>query len=227
MAKIKIFVEGVEDYSFIRGFIKYHYRKDLERGALKDKKTQNFKNGDIISLGGVNQINNLDNIRLLAPILAMNNGQGITNLLILDADETDQGSGFTVRENEIRQIIQEHNLLFDKFFLFPNHEHDGCLEDLLKQCINTKNQAIFDCWDTYESCLTRIQIEGRPTPLTTPLKKARINAYLSALLAPSNSQQNKVKDFNRDYCNVDHWNLDSSVLDRLKQFLDLYFNYEE
>ena len=214
MAKVTIFVEGISDKIFIRAFVSHHYNIDL---IVEDKQKAPLI-GDIISLGGKSKLEDAQ------VILEMKKQIGYTNLLILDADNPEKNAGFEKVKSEITNIIEQKNLAIDDFFLFPNHQDDGDLEDLLIQTVNPKNQVIFDCWKAYESCLQDIKIEGRTETLTTPIKKAQIEAYLSALLNNSNKQQKKAKVINRDYQNKDHWNLDTEALNPLKQFFDKYFH---
>jgi len=159
MAKVTIFVEGISDKIFIRAFVSHHYNIDL---IVEDKQKAPLI-GDIISLGGKSKLEDAQ------VILEMKKQIGYTNLLILDADNPEKNAGFEKVKSEITNIIEQKNLAIDDFFLFPNHQDDGDLEDLLIQTVNPKNQVIFDCWKAYESCLQDIKIEGRTETLTTPL----------------------------------------------------------
>lgn len=83
------------------------------------------------------------------------------------------------------------------------------------------DKPIFECWESYEKELVKLDIPSRtPPPLTTPAKKTKIYGYLEALLGESKSQKELIKESNRDYENTQHWNLDTEYLGALKEFLE-------
>lgn len=51
-------------------------------------------------------------------------------------------------------------------------------------------------------------------------KKTKIYAYLETLLDKSKSQKKLIKDANRNYENIQHWNLEAQYLELLKVFLN-------
>ena len=104
--------------------------------------------------------------------------------------------------------------------MLPNNKDAGALEDLLENIINPNNQPIFDCWEDYEKALVELDIPDRtPPPLTTPAKKTKIYGYLEALLGSTKDEKELIKERNRKYENVQHWNLDAEYLEPLKEFL--------
>lgn len=83
------------------------------------------------------------------------------------------------------------------------------------------DKPIFDCWESYEKELVRLDIPGRtPPPLTTPAKKTKIYGYLEALLGESRSQKELIGDAKRNYKNAQHWDLDAEYLGALKGFME-------
>ena len=83
---------------------------------------------------------------------------------------------------------------------------------------------MFDCWNDYEESLKKIKIPGRNIPLTIPARKTKIYAYLEVLLGQSKKQKKLIKEMNRDYQNINHWDLNTPYLKDLKVFLAAYFS---
>jgi len=217
--KIQIFVEGVADQKFLIDYIKSQYNKDLKVGSLD--KNNKFQNGDIINLGGKDKL--FSNITVLRPILQINSAQNIKNIIILDADDKKNGGGFEIRKTELENLKINEKLDFE-YFLLPNNQANGDLEDLLTNIINPINQPIFNCWADYEKCLINNKIEGRELPLTTPAKKTKIYAYLEALLGETKKEKDKIKEANREYQKAEYWSLSNNYLLPLKIFFDKFFN---
>ena len=102
-----------------------------------------------------------------------------------------------------------------ELFLFPNNSDSGNLEILLEKIINPKHSAIFECFDGYQNCL-----KGKSKSYKVPASKTKIFAYLDTLL--SSQDEKFAKEDKRDYRNTNHWDLDNSYLNILKEFLEKY-----
>lgn len=201
---VKLFVEGIADDKFLRDYILKKYDIKLSKESIvKSEGWSNIKS----ELDG-------ENIKNAMQKNSDNNG---INLLIYDAD-----ANFTERHAEITAWKVKNKLDFE-IFLWPNNKDSGDLETVLENIINPINKPVFDCWDNYENCLKSKTIEGRDTPLTTPASKTKIYGYLEALLGESKSQKKKIKELNRDYQNIEHWDLDSDYLNSLDSFLYKHF----
>ena len=193
-----IVVEGIADETFIRQYL-YHLfgQKVPENFIMKTHGKDNLK-----SSVAINRMRSMTD-------------QGGINLVIFDADDDCEA-----RRSAILEWKELNGLEFE-LFLLPNNQDKGELEDLLENIINPNNRPILDCWEKYEKELVTIHIEGRtPPPLTTPAKKTKIYGYLEALLGPSESDKKKIKEREREYDNVLHWNLDAEYLLPLKEFLE-------
>lgn len=193
-----IIVEGVADVVFFKQYIRHLCGEELPDNR-------------VIILGG------LDRLKSEATIVRMRSmtDNGGVNLVFLDADKE-----FFSRCNEIEEWRFANFLEFD-YFLLPNNKDSGALEDLLENIINPVNRPILDCWEDYERELVKLDIPGRtPPPLTTPAKKTKIYGYLEALLGENKSQKRLIKEVNRDYTDVMHWDLDVEYLKPLKEFLE-------
>ncbi len=202
---VKIFVEGIADIKFLKDYVSHRYNINLGKEDINETK------------GWTNIRSTKSDGESIKNQMIKNTDNEDTNLLIFDAD-----SDYKKRYGEINDWKNKDNLEFE-IFLWPNNSDSGDLETILEKIINLNNSAIFDCWDDYENCLKTKTINGRNIPLTTPASKTKIYGYLESLLGESKSQKDKIKEKNRNYKNVEHWNLDSEHLAPLKLFLDNYF----
>jgi hypothetical protein len=194
--KVEIFVEGVADKKFIEDYITH-----INAGVLPS----NIK---VTDMGGISKL------EVTKPEIITNDKLGVRNILILDADED-----YTKRKQEIEAFILAIGIQID-YFLFPNSSTGGDLESLLQEIINNNNKSIFDCWDSYEECLSsKENFYSENKKFTTPAKKTKIYAYLEAMLGSSKREKEKIKEKERDYLEKNHWDLDHSFLVPLKSFL--------
>lgn len=83
------------------------------------------------------------------------------------------------------------------------------------------DKPIFECWESYEKELVKLDIPGRtPPPLTTPAKKTKIYGYLEAYHGETKREKELIKEANRNYADPKLWNLDAEYLGALKIFLN-------
>ncbi|MDR0612248.1 MAG: hypothetical protein LBG45_01965 [Dysgonamonadaceae bacterium] len=195
MSTVKIFVEGIADEKFLLDYIEHI----LPESAIKNYTIINAEGW------GIN--------KKTQQIMQRNTDEGGVNLVVFDAD-----IDFEDKKKEIEKWKTDFHLSFE-LFLFPNNRDNGTLENLLEEIIPEKNRPISDCWEGYEKCLKSKTIEGREKPLTTPAKKTKIYGYLEALLGDSKREKVKIKEKERDYGNIDHWDLGAAYLNPLKEFL--------
>ena len=193
-----IYVEGIADVVFFKQYIHHLWGVEVPENS-------------IVKLDGWT---NLKGAAWQQRMKTMTDNGG-TNIVIIDADKD-----IDVRRSDILKWKQDNDLEFE-LFLLPNDKDAGALEDLLENIINPNNKPIFECWVGYEKELVKLDIPGRtPPPLTTPAKKTKIYGYLEALLGESKSQKELIKEPNRDYENIQHWDLDAEYLGALKGFLE-------
>ncbi len=204
--RVKIFVEGIADKTFLRQYISSTFNIQLSCD-------------DVITTSGWNEIKS----NAIVNQLKKNTADGGVNLVIFDADVDIES-----RRAELEQIKQEKNIAFE-LFLMPDNKGTGALEDLLERIINPENQCVMDCWHRYEGDLKGQTIAWKtPTTPTSPSKKSMIYGYLEALLGASKSQKVLIKEANRNYADTNHWNLMSESLQPLKLFLSSYLvDHEE
>ena len=204
MRNFLIIVEGEADKKFFKDYYHHLFRQKAPEGSI----IHPGKDGDT---GGCHKLKSEESIGAMR----QNTDLGGINLVIFDADEDTE-----TRRAELLAIKKEFGVEFE-LFLLPNNKDAGELEDLLENIINPDNQPVMDCWQTYEGELEKVRIPTKTPPtLTIPAKKTKIYAYLETLLGKSKSQKKLIKDPNRNYENVQHWNLDAGYLEPLKEFLN-------
>jgi hypothetical protein len=202
---IKIFVEGIADVKFLKDYINYSMPSfEISKETIIE--TGGWTNIDSQKEKGENIQNQM----------RQNTDNGGINLVVFDADKD-----FASRNQEIEVWKSKYNLDFE-LFLLPNNQDVGALEDLLEKIIVDNNQSIFDCWDGFENCLQNNASKIIGKDLTLPAKKTKIYAYLEVLLGKTKKEKEKIKERERDYKNVGHWNLNSDFLIPLKDFLLTY-----
>jgi hypothetical protein len=202
MKTVEIFVEGIADEKFIGDYLTH-----LNAGKLPST----IK---ITSMGGV------DKLKLSINSFIANDKEDVQNVLILDAD-----GDVKKRKEEIEVVIKSIEVELKQksntiYFLFPNDTLIGDLESLLQEIINPNNKEIFDCWQSYEECLSSKENAYLPNKkYTTPANKTKIYAYLEALLGSSKKEKEKIKEKERNYLEKNHWDLNHSFLAPLQSFL--------
>jgi len=202
---IRIFVEGIADSKFLNDFISHNYKINLSKEDI------------IVTKGWSNILSQKSDGEFIKNQMTKNSDNNGTNLIIFDADKD-----HSKRLKEIIEWRVKNNLDFE-IFLWPNNKESGDLETVLERIINPKNAPIFECWSAYEDCLKSKKIEGRETPLTIPAKKTKIYGYLEALLGETKSQKDNIKEKEREYKTLEHWDLNSEHLNELKEFLNNHF----
>jgi hypothetical protein len=216
--EVHIFVEGDADVKFISDYIS-HIKPDTKVEINREHKPNIAKilqNGSLIAV--VHGLRGWTDIENMKTHISQLKDEGSNVLVIFDADTGKNNGGFAVRKKQ----IEDYALSLDEIFLFPNNKDDEELETLLENIINEKNRPIFDYWEKYETCLREYASKKTGKTLTTPAKKSKIYAYLSALLDDSKKQQDLAKDPNRNYKETEHWNLNADYLKPLQDFLLKY-----
>ncbi len=210
-----IWVEGTGDQKFLADVIKTWFNITFDTKGNGKIKTyvHPLENPrfQIIQLDGIDNLFS-DKIKSL---FKTNRDNQIKNIVLVDTD-----GDLKERQSKIeqsRKILDEHF----PCFLIPNDQKTGNLETLLENIINPENQPLFDCWQKYTACLEVIpHPDAEKNALTLPDNKAKIYAYLEALLGTSDAEKQKIKEEYRDYTNQNHWDLNHAYLEPLKTFLN-------
>lgn len=216
MVTAHIWVEGKADQKFLADVMKVWFDMTFAKdfSCLDEERKVDVRLQD---LGGKNRFQT-DRI---SAAFRQNNDQGVQNIVILDADD------LTAQRQMLDRIKQELGIEFP-YFLLPDNQNNGELEDLLEQLITPKNRIILDCWEGYETCVGQHENPARPGhKYTIPAKKSKIYSYLEVLLGETDSEKDLAKDPKRDFTNQNHWILDgdSGPLKPLKDFLESQLNF--
>lgn len=189
-----IFVEGKADMKFISDFVKNRFEYNLKEGI------------EVLEVGGKDRLYKFK-IQFTERI-----DQGLTNLVIYDADQS-----FIETRNALEAVNNTSGIQFENF-LFPNNEENGDLEVLLEKIVNDPGKPVIECIDNFFKCLDSIK---SPEIKYQRDRKSRIYAYASIL-----TSNDAAKESNRDYLNINMWNLKSDSLKPLYDFLKPYFTNE-
>jgi hypothetical protein len=215
---ILIFCEGVIDQVFIADFLSHSYGETIFMDKNKNKRDKhkwdisfetNLCEGKIIETGGYTYLSK--------PIYLeqLKNNQTGRNLIIFDADEHGHGRGsFKNTEQSLKELKRIENVDFD-YHLWPNHNDNGTVENLLIQLIPTDKKSIFNCFDQYNECLK--QFQGLK-PLDETLKRS-LNSY-------TYNFNHADKASERNYLDTSFWDMNSDEkpdLKKLKEFLNKHF----
>jgi hypothetical protein len=184
MSKIQIFSEGKEDIKFL---------KDLSSNLSRKTDSVIYEWTD-----------GWTNLHLVKAKFLENTNKGGLNLVIFDTDEN-----YQQRHEAILAKKAQLGINFE-LFLMPNCQDPGNLETLLLGIANPTHEGIFQCFDTFKTCLTTSDAN-----LRLPDDKAKIFSYLECLNLETHSEK-------RDFLNPYSWRLYMPILNPLKAFLNLH-----
>lgn len=222
---VSLFVEGPEDSRFLQDviFAWYGVKVTVPPEANNNRynageKTTAGELTDIIHCGGKS------NIAKTAPIFTHSrNIMGFQNILFLDADspeKDEQIGGLKNTSAYIKRLVNQHSIVIDKVFIFPNNEAEtGDLETILEQIAVEK--SLFDCWKQYEFCIAQnALVEGKE--YRAPSAKTKLYAYTEAVLRNPDKAGGARRKYNNKFWNL---NPDDNLphLQALKTFLDSIF----
>jgi len=193
-----IYIEG-NDKIFIEQYLTHLF------GEVWKRKVK------VVSTGGWTRNNQFD-IELIKTT-----DNGYKNFLIFDADFITNNGGFVSRFAEIEKRKVELGVQLE-FFLFPNNTDDGDFEVLLENIINPVHRALLDCFTQYENCISQYKNSENQNIYQLPIRKAKMYSYVDAF-AKSKTQNEAFKRGDYSFHNSDYWDLESSYLEPLKQYL--------
>ncbi len=195
----RFFVEG-RDEQFLKAYLLFL--------AGEDKKDM----WEIIQAGGYSKLNFLDQQ------FKENTETGGRNIMIFDADSTDNGGGFDVRKKYLQDKLQELSISAD-IFLFPNNNDDGDFELLLEHIVNEEHACLLRCFEGYERCISGYMDEDAIPKYRTPNRKSKIYAYLESIKKSRKEEESFKNKKNFFFDNPKYWNLNANYLQPLKNFL--------
>jgi hypothetical protein len=220
MKKIKIFCEGITDQVFIKDCFKLFFGLELKLVPNKNKKTGEVTatvslyneriHIEVISVGGCTHLSN----DYFMQAMRENSKEGGNNIVVFDADfahnamgdkQNTGNHGFESCGQKLDDIKRAKEVDF-VFYLWPNDQEDGEIENLLLELIPKEKQPVLDCINSSRHCLELTQIQN----LALGDLKTKFNMYLYTL-------KQKPALIDRDYTNPIFWNLDSENIVNLKK----------
>lgn len=200
--KANIFVEGVSD------------KRLLQQLCDTLSSQGELQPGLVVEVFNVNGWTSIDSDKGEQYRIIMKRNDKGKNLIVFDADEDP-----VKRRNDILAWKTKYGIDFE-VFLFPNDKDPGAVETLLETIINPQNQCVIDCWHKYEDLLSQQTISWKkPQTPTCPSEKSKIYGYLEALVGTSKDEKDRIKDANRDFTVKEHWDLNASGIQPLRDFL--------
>lgn len=210
----KIFCEGIGDQIFIADFIEYHFDIIFQRDYNKKNDKIKVHNAEIeiISIDGCTKIRE----QIYKEQFIDNTEKGGVNIVVFDADYKDLGNGNNGFESCCQKLDDLKNDLKDEstfdYFLWPDNENDGYLEDVQRKMIPELKLPILSCMDSHFSCLDSLRNDNNLKVFTD---KDKISIYLYYC------QKDSRPSFVR-YNEEEYWNLkveENEPLLKFKNFL--------
>ena len=140
-------------------------------------------------------------LRHVAPQIRRRYDAGDHIAVLLDANADPQR-----RRRELQRQQADHDLPIERSYLLPDDHSPGCLETLLEELAMAEYRAIYECFDAYVRCL-----QSHDARYRIPNRKARVYAWCEALRIETGPDKN--------YRDVQYWDLDAPGLEPLKRFL--------
>ncbi len=210
--KLFIIVEGINDIVFLKDFLEVHFGCKTEIKLKSDTVLLEISDIIIYSTKG----KDVAGTRKQNLIQEINKREPKNIIFIFDAD-----NDYKTAESNILDICSGNDCLNEaKYFLFPDNENIGDLENILESIVVEKN--VFECWNNFEEC-----ISSKNNVYTIPAKKSKIHTYLEVLNPNTKSGKDNCKEVNRDYKDKTKWNLDDLdivAINKLKSFLNQFIN---
>jgi hypothetical protein len=211
---ILIFCEGVTDQIFIADCLEILYSINIVKEIKKENKKCSIQFSNTFLFGKIIEVEGYTNIKLPINLDKFKDNTNGINLVIFDGDKPNHGKGGF--ENTHRSLVSLQDSVTFEFYLWPNHEMDGMIEDLLRKLIPSSKEQVMQCIENHQNCLSNLYIEG--------LRSANLKDMLAHYLYTNSIEKTKGRDL--DYKDNTVWNLDFDKipdLKKLKLFLDKYF----
>ena len=147
--------------------------------------------------------------------------EGTKVIVIADADTIEKGWGYEERKKQIEEGMQQNSVSFD-YFIYPNNRDEGDVETLMEEIARKDlHKTFFDCFEKYEMCISGENDENGKQKYNTPNLKGKLHTYITAQKL-SNKKKSKLGKGNWLFDDKEFWDLDSEVLNPLKEFLKKY-----
>lgn len=199
----KIFVEGLTDQDLIEKILELKYGIAFPQNSV-------VLNDAVINCKGWT---NLENQKLLGDKFRIENGG--KNLIIFDADSSQNLGGFSRRKQELKNIADRLNVKFE-IFLFPNNTEDGDLEDFYCSCFKTEMKFFETCWNNMIDCFK--QNNEQHLNLNIPKSSGKVFSYMD-LFKDQKQEEYKNSKGKRNYFDKGLWEFDFNNNNNLKSLI--------
>ena len=202
---IKIYCEGITDQLFIADVVEKFFDIIIDRRRKKNKINKCISENviEIINISGISSLRT----DFVIDSLIDNQKLGGVNIVIFDADWKEIGNGNKGIKNcrqKLDNLKSEKNLDFE-YYIWPNNQDDGQLENLLCELIPNSKKPIFNCIETNKNCLNSL---NNGSIKKIGLKEV-INFYLNTCYQSTDE---------RNYNDKNFWSLDENVSSNFQNF---------
>lgn len=193
----KIFVEGKSDKLFIDFLLKSFF--DIEDADV------------VIDTKGKDKL-------IDQPLLydARRIDEKAKNIIIFDTDSSKIAGGRTQRIQDLREIEEKINTIFEIYLLPFNDETEGILEDLLKDCIKTDFSFFDTCWNNMIDCIRQSNYEKLNIPAQKGFLYSKIDLFKNYRSTSWDYKGSPVYD----YSDTNIWTIKPLENINLKKLLD-------
>lgn len=162
-------------------------------------------------------IGNLFNQAILNQIkLAQEIGEQV--VVFADADTKAKKSGYEDRKSEIESGMINNEVSFS-YFLYPNNQDDGDVENLMESAVRRDLHPIFfECFEDYEKCVSGAKDDNGCHKYNVPNLKSKLHTYMTAQKL-SRKYRDRLGRGDWLFDNKDYWDLNVEDLRPLKDFL--------
>ena len=151
------------------------------------------------------------------PIFQQQTDRGDKNILIFDADHSENGGDYSSRIQDYEQKKIDFQIDFD-LFLWPNHQDDGDFETMLEKLTQEPHTRILRSFEDFEKSIDGYNKADGKLVYHIPNQKNKIYTYISTIIKSNEEEKNFSKGF-WAFENPNYWNLTHPYLDKLKAFL--------
>lgn len=193
----KIFVEGKSDKLFIDFLLKSFFEivdKDL-----------------VIDVKGKDKL-------IDQPLLfdAKRIAESSKNIIIFDTDSSKIAGGRKQRLQDLKNIEESINTIFEIYLLPFNDEREGILENLLNECINKEFEFFDSCWNTMLNCIS----ESDYDKLNIPAQKGFLYSKIDLFKNYRNTSWDYKGSTVYNYSDENIWTIKPDENINLKKLLD-------
>jgi len=154
----KIFVEGKSDKLFIDFLLKSFF--EIEDSNL------------VIDVKGKDKL--IDQPLLYDAKRIDEKGK---NIIIFDTDSSKIAGGRAQRLQDLKNIEEKINTIFEIYLLPFNDETEGILEDLLNECINKDFDFFDSCWSAMLNCISQADYKKLNIPAQKGFLYSKIDLF--------------------------------------------------